>query len=209
MCGRFIDPDQLSLDLDLDRDLNRTKINPIPRRYNIKPTQEIYVVVGDSRPALARWGLIPIWHKGELKDWKAATINARIETAADLPTFRAAWKYGRCLIPAGGYYEWTGDRTPKQPHFFQSAGNEATLWFAGLMSLWRDELLTAAIMTRAANSSVEPIHDRMPVILNTAEREAWLAGSTDLDIGAGAQVRHHPVRPFGIRDEGERLIEAQ
>lgn len=205
MCGRFVDPDLRSAGLDT----SWLKINPFLRRFNVKPTQEIYVVGREGHLGLARWGLIPIWHKGELKDWKATTINARIEEAADKPTFRGPWKYGRCLIPAGGYYEWTGDRTPKQPHFFQGAGNEATLWFAGLTSPWRDELLTATIMTRAANSSVEPIHDRMPVILNTTEREAWLAGLTDLDIGAGAQVRHHPVRPFGIKDEGEQLLDAQ
>lgn len=69
------------------------------------------------------------------------------------------------------------------------------------------DLLTCTIMTRAANDTVEPIHDRMPVILDTAEREAWLAGSQDLSIGAGARVRHHPVAAFGIRDEGEGLIE--
>ncbi|WP_188475576.1 SOS response-associated peptidase, partial [Gemmobacter megaterium] len=143
---------------------------------------------------------------GELRDWKAATINARIEEAADKPSFRDPWRNGRCLIPAGGYYEWTGDRSPKQPHLFQAAGNEDTLWFAGLISQWRD-LLTCTILTRAANDSVEPIHDRMPVILDTDEREAWLGGADDLPFGAGARVRHHPVRRFGIADEGEELVE--
>ncbi|MCB5412177.1 SOS response-associated peptidase [Pseudogemmobacter faecipullorum] len=201
MCGRFVDPNLRSAGLDM----TQTKVNPFPRRFNVKPTQDVYALI-DGQPALARWGLIPSWHRGELKEWKAATINARIEEARDKPSFRDAWRRGRILIPVGGYYEWTGEKSPKQPHFFQGAGNEETLWFAGLSSIWRD-LMTCTIMTRAANDSVEPVHDRMPVILNSDEREAWLAGSEDLSIGAGARVMHHPVHAFGINDEGPLLIE--
>lgn len=202
MCGRFVDPNLLGTEFEL----REIKITPISRRFNVKPTQDIYI---DHRGEIltTRWGLIPFWHKGELKDWKASTINARIEEVEEKATFRSVWKSGRCLIPVGGYYEWTGEKGSKQPHFFQSAGNEETLWFAGLVSEWRD-LLTCTIMTRAANQWVEPVHDRMPVILSADEREAWLAGSTDKEIGAGARVRHHPVAPFGIKDEGPELIEA-
>lgn len=201
MCGRFVDPNLRSLGVDM----TQTKVEPIPRRFNIKPTQSVYAVVSGV-PVLARWGLIPSWFRGELRDWKAATINARIEEAAGKPAYRGPWKYGRCLIPAGGYFEWTGDKNPKQPHFFAGAGNEENLWFAGLISEWR-EMLSVTIMTRAANTYVRPVHDRMPVILNSDEREAWLRGSTDPEIGAGAQVRHHPVKPFGIKVDGPDLIE--
>ena len=200
MCGRYVDPNLRNTEFDM----SQIKINPIPRRFNVKPTQDVYVLLNGDL-VWARWGLIPAWHRGEMKDWKAATINARIEEAADKPSFRGPWRNGRCLIPAGGYYEWTGDKTPKQPHLFQSDGNEATLWFAGLISQWRD-LLTCTILTRAANDSVEPIHDRMPVILDTNEREAWLGGADDLSLGAEARLRHHPVRRFGIGDEGEGLL---
>lgn len=201
MCGRFVDPNLRSAGLDT----SWLKINPFPRRFNIKPTQEVYVWHQEA-PGLARWGLIPGWHKGELKDWKASTINARIEEARDKPAYRDAWRRGRILIPAGGYYEWTGTKTPKQPHFFCGAGNEEVLWFAGLASVWRD-LLSCTIMTRAANLSVEPVHDRMPVILNSEERDAWLAGSEDLSIGAAARLRHHPVQSFGLQADGPDLIE--
>lgn len=201
MCGRYIDPNLRGTEFEL----SEIKIDPFPRRFNIKPTQEVYVL-WEAELTCARWGLIPTWHKGSLKDWRAATINARIEEAASKPSFRGAWRCGRCLIPAGGYYEWTGDRSPKQPHFFRSAGNEETLWFAGLMSVWND-LRTCAIMTRAANDTVEPIHDRMPVILSTEERDAWLAGSGDLGLGVGYRVRHHLVARFGIPDDGDELIE--
>lgn len=201
MCGRFVDPDLRSAGLDT----SELKITPFPRRYNVKPTQEIYILL-NGQLALARWGLIPAWHRGTLQDWKASTINARIEEAADKPSFRGPWRHGRILIPAGGYYEWTGSKSPKQPHFFQSAGNDDTLWFAGLLSLWQD-MPSCTILTRAANETVAPLHDRMPVILDPAEREAWLSGSTDRSIGRHVQLRHHPVQTFRTRDEGEELTQ--
>lgn len=197
VCGRYVDPDLRGTEFEL----SEIKIDPIPRRYNIKPTQEVCVQF-NGVIVWARWGLIPSWHRGELRDWRASTINARIKEAADKPSFRGPWRRGRCLIPAGGYYEWTGERSPKQPHLFQSAGNEGTLWFAGLVSLWRD-LLTCTIVTRAANDCVEPLHDRMPAILDAAEREAWLDGSGDLMLGAWARIWHHSVRRLGVKDEGE------
>jgi putative SOS response-associated peptidase YedK len=143
-----------------------------------------------------------------LKDWKATTFNARIEEAQHKPTFRAVWRHGRCLIPAGGYYEWTGDKGGKKPHAVLSGGNEPTLWFAGLASRWNG-VLTCTMMTRAANADVAHIHHRMPVILNVDERERWLAGGDDVEcLGEGARLRHHQVARFGTHDEGRRLIEA-
>ena len=201
MCGRFIDPDWREAGSGL---AGTAPAAPV-RRFNIKPTDPVLVVTAGG--ALhARWGLVPHWHRGTLKDWKAATINARIEEAAGKPSFRGPWRHGRCLIPAGGYYEWTGSRTPRQPHVFEPAGNEPVLWFAGLLSLWQD-LPTCAIVTRAANDCVEPLHDRMPVILDTEEREAWLAGRGDASLGARARVRHRPVRRFGLQDEGPALLD--
>lgn len=203
MCGRFIDPNLRGTEVEY----SKVKIDPIPRRFNIKPTQDVLIFPAGADPRYARWWFVPSWFKGaEAKEWKATTFNARIEEAAAKPTFRTAWKQGRCLIPAGGYYEWTGEKAPKQPHFIRSAGNEATLWFAGLASPWRD-LMTCTIVTRAANPTVEAVHHRMPVILDTDEREAWLEGATDLEIGAGAKLRHHPVARFGTGDDGEDLIE--
>lgn len=203
MCGRFIDPNLR----DTEVELSELKITPFPRRFNVKPTQDVLIVAkSPPEPMTARWGLVPSWHQGALKDWKATTFNARLEEARDKPTFRAVWRHGRCLIPAGGYYEWRSEGGRKQPHFFASAGNQETLWIAGLASRWQG-LLTCTMMTRAANAWVEPIHDRMPVILNLEERAAWLAGTDDPALGSGAQLRHHPVRPFAIADEGPELIE--
>ncbi len=203
MCGRFVDPNLRSEGADT----SWLKINPYPRRYNVKPTNDVLVVGSDKAAAMARWWLIPSWVKGtDPKTWRATTFNARIEDARDKPTFRAAWRHGRCLIPAGGFYEWTGDKGGRQPHFIQLAGNEENLFFAGLSSEWRD-ILTCTIMTRSANDSMADIHNRMPVILNSDEREAWMGGSDDLGIGAGTKLRHHPVAPFGLRDDGPELVE--
>lgn len=203
MCGRFVDPNLRGTDFEI----SQTRLHPYPRRYNIKPTQDVLVVTEESPEGeMARWWLVPSWHKGELKDWKATTFNARIEDAARKPTFRGPWRYGRCLIPAGGYYEWTGEKGSKQPHFITGAGNEETLWFAGLVSRWNG-MLTCTIVTRPANATVADIHSRMPVILNAEERDSWMAGSDDPDIGAGVQLRHHPVARFGIASDGPELIE--
>jgi len=101
----------------------------------------------------ARWGLIPSWFGGDSpKAWKAATFNARIEDAREKPAFRQVWRHGRCLVPVGGFYEWSGPRGARQPHFFSPAGNEANLYLAGLASRWRD-LLTCTVLTRKANGS--------------------------------------------------------
>lgn len=203
MCGRFIDPNLRGTELGL----SQIKIDPFPRRFNIKPTQDVLVVPSDpAKAALARWWLIPSWHKGDLRDWKATTFNARIEDAATKPTFRAVWKHGRCLIPAGGYYEWTGEKGAKQPHAILSAGNEETLWFAALASRWQD-LLTCTILTRAATDAVAAIHHRMPVILDADERDAWLSGADTPNLGATARLRSHPVARFGLHDDGPNLIE--
>lgn len=203
MCGRFIDPNLRGTELEL----SQIKIDPFPRRFNIKPTQDVLVVPSDpAKAALARWWLVPSWHKGDLRDWKATTFNARIEDAATKPTFRAVWKHGRCLIPAGGYYEWTGDKGAKQPHAILSAGNEEALWFAGLASRWQD-LLTCTILTRAATDAVSAIHHRMPVILDAEERDAWLSGADTPDLGATARLRSHLVARFGLHDDGPNLIE--
>lgn len=76
----------------------------------------------------------------------------------------------------------------------------------GLLSVWND-LLTCTIMTLAANQDLVQLHDSMPVIFNREEQDAWLRGSTDREIGAGARVTHHPIKPFGTKTEGADLIE--
>jgi len=139
--------------------------------------------------------------------WKATTFNARIEDAREKPAFRQVWRHGRCPVPVGGFYEWSGPRGARQPHFFSPAGNEANLYLAGLASRWRD-LLTCTILTREATGAMAGLHHRMPVILNADERDAWLGGADDVaPLGTGVTLACHPVAAFGLQDDGPELIE--
>ncbi|MCG3267397.1 SOS response-associated peptidase [Yoonia sp. I 8.24] len=214
MCGRFIDPavrgtDQEHSETLVDPFPNNPVIVPPqgPRRYNVAPTQDILIIAKSPLVALrARWWLVPSWHDGALKDWKATTFNARIEEAAQKPSFRAVWRHGRCLIPAGGYYEWKTTEGRKTPHAVLSHSNEPTLWFAGLASRWRD-MLTCTMMTRVANADTKDLHHRMPVVLDQDERAAWLAGSDAVaGFGETARLRHYAVARFDSRQEGADLI---
>jgi len=175
MCGRYT----LTSAPEALRALFRYKEQPnFPPRFNIAPTQPIAIVrlvEGERHFALVRWGLLPSW----VKDPKSFTllINARGESAAEKPAFRAAMKRRRCLIPADGFYEWqkAGDR--KRP-FYVHAKSGAPLAFAGLWETWTgpngEEMETGTIVTTQANRTLAAIHDRMPVIVPPAAFDLWL-----------------------------------
>lgn len=182
MCGRYVvayDPATLVQGFSL------TRIQPFDRRWNIAPQSEVPVVhdtrEGERIGELMRWGLVPHWAKDA--SLGARLNNARLETAADKPSFRQALRRRRCLIPASGFYEWQprqgADGKPfKQPWYF-SAVDGAPLAFAGLFEAWRpdeasDWLLSCCILTRDANATMAPVHDRMPVIVEPAHWGAWL-----------------------------------
>jgi putative SOS response-associated peptidase YedK len=175
MCGRFV----ITSAPEALRKLLGYKEQPnFPPRYNIAPTQPIPVIrldQGERHFALMRWGLIPSW----VKDPKqfALLINARIEGIAEKPSFRAAMKRRRCLIPADGFYEWQKRGKTKQPYFIRARSREPFA-FAGLWETWTDrdggEIETAAIVTCAANKTLAPVHERMPVIVPPEQYDAWL-----------------------------------
>ncbi len=161
-------------------------------RYNIAPGQWIIVVrpeKGEREPALAQWGLVPSWAQDPKEGPRP--INARAEGIETKPTFRGAFRHGRCLIPASGFYEWKTEGKQKQPYFIRPRGGEGLFIFAGLVSTWagpEGELVTATIITTTPNALMEPIHNRMPVILPRESQEAWL----DLENKAAAAL----LRPF-------------
>lgn len=182
MCGRYVvayDPATLVQGFSL------TRIQPFERRWNIAPQSEVPVVhdtrEGERIGTLMRWGLVPHWAKDA--GIGAKLNNARLESAAEKPSFRQALRRRRCLIPASGFYEWQprrgADGKPyKQPWYF-SAADGAPLAFAGLFEAWRpdesaDWLLSCCILTRDANATMAPVHDRMPVIVEPAHWAAWL-----------------------------------
>lgn len=154
-------------------------VPPFPPRYNIAPTQPVAIVrVGLAHTrefALVRWGLMPGWAKDPSR--LSLLINARAETAAEKPSFRGAMRHRRCLVPATGFYEWTGRPGAKQPHHIRPRDG-SLMAFAGLWENWLgadgSEIDTMAILTVAANATVATIHDRMPAILSPDQFAPWL-----------------------------------
>ena len=193
MCGRYT----VTTTPEVLRALFRYEEQPnFPPRYNIAPTQPIAIVRlvdGKRHFALVRWGLLPSW----VKDPKTFTllINARGESAAEKPAFRAAMKRRRCLIPADGFYEWQAAGDRKRP-FYVRAKSGAPLAFAGLWETWTgpngEELETAAIVTTRANRTLSPIHERMPVIVPPEAFDLWLDGASVDGTTAAALIQPAP-----------------
>ena len=177
MCGRFTltDPDQ-----DLAVQFNLPDIPALEPRYNIAPTQQVAAVrvaaEGAVRElALLRWGLVPFWAKDP--DIGARLINARAETVAEKPAFRDAFKRRRCLVVADGFYEWQKQEGRKQP-FYIRLREGRPFAFAGLWERWRgpDESIveSCTLLTTGPNELMEPLHNRMPVILRPQDYTLWL-----------------------------------
>lgn len=176
MCGRFtltVSPDQLQAAFDLSEP-PPAEFGP---RYNIAPTQPVAVVTNQTPRKLEffKWGLIPAW----AKDPKIgnALINARGETVAEKPAFRAAFKRRRCLILADGFYEWKKEGKTKTPMYIQLKDG-APFALAGLWEVWHaadgSNVPTCTIITTTPNKLMESIHDRMPVILPPKAYATWL-----------------------------------
>lgn len=202
MCGRFT----LTVDAaTIKETFPWLKVpDQIVPRYNIAPSQPLAVVPNDGKNKIDHmlWGLIPSW----AKDTKRAMINARAETVAEKPTFRAAYKRRRCLILADGFYEWvkTPGEKAKTPHYIQLESQEVFA-FAGLYEIWNSPegniLKTATIITTTPNAMIANLHNRMPVILHPNDHQTWLSPkvlpATVLDPLLTAypaeEMIHHPV----------------
>jgi putative SOS response-associated peptidase YedK len=181
LCGRFVsasDPDGLVRFFVVDE----RRDEDTPPSYNVAPTDPVPAVVEhDDRRYLVtfRWGLVPHW-AGD-RSGASRMINARSETAADKPAYRDALLRRRCLIPAGGFYEWQrGDGDTPLPYFIHPA-DQSVFAFAGLWETWRDPqapdaapLRTCTILTMPADARLAHLHDRMPVMLPSATWDRWL-----------------------------------
>jgi putative SOS response-associated peptidase YedK len=178
MCGRFtltIDP------LHLQEAFPWATIpDDLTQRFNIAPSQPVAVIpnTGDNKVSLYRWGLIPSWSKDpSIGD---RMINARAESLAEKPSFRNAYRRRRCLILADGFYEWqqSPGMKSKQPVYIRLKNDQAFA-FAGLWEIWKSpegtEVRSCTIITTQPNSLLEPIHNRMPVILPNDAYMKWLA----------------------------------
>ena len=164
---------------------------PIPAeslrpRYNMAPTQRAVAIrleAGERTAVRLRWGLLPAWAKDKKLAYK--TINARGETVATKPSFRAAFKARRCLVPVSGFYEWSRESQPKIPHHIHRTDG-LPLTLAGLWERWApeegDPIESFTIVTTAANGFVDDFHDRMPVALEQDSWSGWLDPKTPTDM---------------------------
>ena len=176
MCGRFT---LTSSGQELAENFDLAEIPELRPRFNVAPTQQVAVIRADhaDEPFLAfhRWGLVPFWAKDPAIGNRM--INARSETVADKPAFRAALRKRRCIVPASGFYEWGGAGKARHPHLFRMR-DRAVFGIAGLWEHWSDaegaEMLSCTLLTTNANESVRPVHLRMPVILSPTDYRTWL-----------------------------------
>lgn len=180
MCGRFT---QTYTWAEIYAMYNLTATTPrnIQPRYNIAPTTQVGVITQEGEHLAyseMRWWLVPSWWSKDLKS-VPTTFNARSEDIASKPMFRTALKSTRCLIPATGFFEWSGPKEARLPWFI-SAKDGRPLTFAGLYDRWKDretgeEVTSCTIITCDANPFMQKIHTRMPVILQESDWRAWLA----------------------------------
>ena len=195
--------------------------NDLPQipNYNVCPTTDVHVITsvqGVRHLSAMRWGLIPHWYKkpndGPL------LINARSETLAEKPAFRAAARARRGLIPATGFYEWTKDDTGARDPWYISRSDGAILAFAAVWQDWAksdgSQISTCAIVTTKANAAMSTIHHRMPVILEPDDWSLWLGedghGAAPLMVPAAEDALNwHRVDRMvnSNRAEGPELIE--
>jgi putative SOS response-associated peptidase YedK len=199
VCGRFVNssnPDQIAAYFGAEPAEVELQAN-----FNVAPTNDVYAVVegadGVRRLQTFHWGLIPVWAK-DLKIGQKM-INARAETLAEKPAFKSTFRTKRCIIPMDGFYEWKAGaadgpltkagKPAKQPMFIHRLDGEP-LAVAGLWSAWRDKtagpdapwLHSCTVITTTANGTMQPVHDRMPVILPASEWTRWLdPNNADLD----------------------------
>ena len=173
MCGRFAMTESEEKVMN-DFQIQHSEVLLEPR-YNISPSQGITVIVqqdGIRKLETRQWGLIPFWAKAP-----KPMINARAETASEKPAFKQAFRKRRCLIPASGFFEWAKEDGKKQPYFI-CLQDKSPMAFAGLCEEWYTPdgkiVKTCAILTVEANSFLQFIHHRMPVILTPAKGMTWL-----------------------------------
>ena len=216
MCGRFAfySPGEATAAL-----FGASGSLPVEARYNIAPTQYIAAIRNDDEDGreltMLRWGLVPFWAKDPSIGNRM--INARAETVAEKPSYRAAYRHRRCLVLADGFYEWHTEGGVKRPYYISALDGEPFA-FAALWENWQskvsdESIQSTTLITTAANEFMSSLHHRMPVVLRSETADRWLAGDDDLiefAVSHGPKLRAWAVdrRVNNARNEGEDLIEA-
>jgi putative SOS response-associated peptidase YedK len=225
MCGRFAQPRSAE---ELARVFHARPAAEIDgERFNVAPTDEVAAVVehhGERLVDSFRWGLVPFYATNARG--AARLINARAETVESTPAFRTAFARHRCIVPADAFYEWRRERDPatgrtirSEPFAIRRTDGEP-LAMAGLWSSWRNpetaaRLHTCTIVTTDPNELVARLHDRMPVILDPTDWDAWLSDSTKpqelrplLRPAPAGPLEAYAVSPAvnNVRNEGRELL---
>ena len=225
MCGRFtLTWDEWrrvteALGLDNQEDI-AASYRP---RFNIAPTDQHFIVTYEferRKVQRARWGLV---NRAARDNSRASQcINAKAETLQQRPTFSEAFRQRRCVVPADGFYEWTGPKTKRQPLWIHPRAGGLML-FAGLYETWYPKReqpeVTFTIVTCAANALIDEVHDRMPVILDERAAEDWMNPRENDPIslkGLLVPAPHdllvmQPASPLvnSVKNEGPELLRAQ
>ena len=175
-------------------------------RYNIAPTSQVFAIrpreVENPNPNLEavrlRWGLTPKWARSD--EPASRLVNARAETVASKPSFRAALRSRRCVVPASGFYEWETVGRAKRPWLFRRR-DERPFGFAGLWETWRAidgvAVESCTIITTTPNAVLQPIHDRMPVMLEPAQFTTWLDPQNSDPAALADLLRPAPAESMG------------
>lgn len=185
MCGRFSLRMTLA-EVSRSFEASADAIEEWSPRFNIAPSQDVVAarLTGAGRElVLLQWGLVPSWYDDPATGGRF--INARAESAHIKPTFRDAFWNRRCLVGADGFYEWRSVDGAKQPYYIRRIDGRP-FGFAGLWERWkrgpRDAIESCTILTTRPNEVVEPLHDRMPVIVSPEDYDRWLnPRSADLE----------------------------
>ncbi|MES0882206.1 SOS response-associated peptidase [Roseibium sp. SCP14] len=207
MCGRYTQIRPWREIVRLYRLTDKFKERNTAARYNIAPTQEVLFINldrdGNQTVSGGRWWLVPHWAK-EVQS-KYPMFNARSEDAEKKPSFRDAYKSGRCLLPADGWYEWTKGEDGGRDPWFVHLSDLAPFSFAGLWAYNSTlEVTSCAILTAAAVAPINRIHNRMPIALEHSEYDAWLDPETPV-IDAKALLSHNLGPEFSFHRVGRAV----
>jgi len=235
MCGRYTLIHDVALFANaFDAQVGVTDIDwsALIPRYNVAPTTTVPVIVARDNDRVLlpmRWGLIPFWaeqrQKSGVIDKKGKYVNtpfnARAETVDTMRSFSGGFKSRRLIIPASGFFEWKKAGKEKTPLYITLKEDEP-MGFAGIWGKWKssegEEVESCTIVTTVPNDFMEPIHDRMPVILPRDAQNDWI-DPTNNEVGAlkellvpyaSGEMQCHEVQPLvnNVRNEGPELVEA-
>ncbi len=216
MCGRFVLTTPSEALAALFAALPDNDLPPVPE-YNVCPTVAVHAVTseaGTRRLRALRWGFLPNWYKTPTDG--PLLINARSETIAEKPAFRAAARERRCIVPASGFYEWTREKGQTPLPWYVTRSDGDVMEMAGVWQVWERDgqrVASCAIVTCAATGPLAAVHDRMPVILSPEDRALWLGeaghGAARLMVSAPVDaLRMHRVgtEVNGNRARGTGLV---